>query len=80
MYKSYSMELAGRTLRVDIGRVAAQANHQVVERYIVPIILREQRAHRTVNDTGRQKTKRRRVRETTEKGIGTCLAGGWLFQ
>ena len=25
-YKSYSMELAGRTLRVDIGRVAAQAN------------------------------------------------------
>ena len=26
MYKSFSMELAGRTLRVDIGRVAAQAN------------------------------------------------------
>ena len=26
MYKSYSMELAGRTLRVDVGRVAAQAN------------------------------------------------------
>jgi polyribonucleotide nucleotidyltransferase len=26
MYKTYSMELAGRTLRVDIGRVAAQAN------------------------------------------------------
>ena len=26
MYKSYTMELAGRTLRVDIGRVAAQAN------------------------------------------------------
>ena len=26
MYKSYSMELAGRTLTVDIGRVAAQAN------------------------------------------------------
>lgn len=25
-FKSYSMELAGRTLRVDIGRVAAQAN------------------------------------------------------
>ncbi|MGN0204308.1 MAG: polyribonucleotide nucleotidyltransferase [Coprococcus sp.] len=25
-YKSFSMELAGRTLRVDIGRVAAQAN------------------------------------------------------
>ena len=25
MYKSYSMELAGRTLTVDIGRVAKQA-------------------------------------------------------
>ena len=26
MYKSFSMELAGRTLTVDIGRVCAQAN------------------------------------------------------
>ena len=26
MYKSYSMELAGRTLRIDIDRVAKQAN------------------------------------------------------
>ena len=26
MYKSYSMELAGRTLTVDIGRVAKQAD------------------------------------------------------
>lgn len=26
MYKSFSMELGGRTLRVDVGRVAAQAN------------------------------------------------------
>ena len=26
MYKSFSMELAGRTLTVDVGRVAAQAN------------------------------------------------------
>lgn len=26
MYKTFSMELAGRTLSVDIGRVAAQAN------------------------------------------------------
>ena len=26
MYKSYSMELAGRTLTVDVGRVAKQAN------------------------------------------------------
>ena len=26
MYKSFTMELAGRTLRVDVGRVAAQAS------------------------------------------------------
>ena len=26
MYKKFSMELAGRTLTVDIGRVCAQAN------------------------------------------------------
>ena len=26
MYKSFTMELAGRTLTVDVGRVAAQAN------------------------------------------------------
>ena len=26
MYKSFSMELAGRTLTVDVGRVGAQAN------------------------------------------------------
>ena len=26
MYKSFTMELAGRTLRVDVGRVGAQAN------------------------------------------------------
>ena len=26
MYKSFSMELGGRTLTVDVGRVAAQAN------------------------------------------------------
>ena len=26
MYKSYTLELAGRTLRVDIGRVGKQAN------------------------------------------------------
>ena len=26
MYKSYTMELAGRTLRADIGRVGKQAN------------------------------------------------------
>ena len=33
MYKSYSMELAGRTLTVDIGRVAKQANGSAFMRY-----------------------------------------------
>ena len=33
MYKSYSMELAGRTLTVEIGRVAAQANGAVFIKY-----------------------------------------------
>ena len=33
MYQSYSMELAGRTLTVDIGRVAAQANGAVFIKY-----------------------------------------------
>lgn len=33
MYKSYSMELAGRALTVDIGRVAAQANGAVFIKY-----------------------------------------------
>mgnify|MGYP003269243768 FL=1 len=33
MYKSYSMELAGRTLTVDIGKVAAQANGAVFIKY-----------------------------------------------
>lgn len=33
MYKSYLMELAGRTLTVDIGRVAAQANGAVFIKY-----------------------------------------------
>ena len=33
MYKSFSMELAGRTLTVDIGRVAAQANGAALMHY-----------------------------------------------
>ena len=33
MYKSYSMELAGRTLTVDIGRVCAQANGAALVKY-----------------------------------------------
>ena len=33
MYKSFSMELAGRTLAVDIGRVCAQANGAALLKY-----------------------------------------------
>ena len=33
MYKSYEMEIAGRTLHVDVGRVAAQANGAVLIQY-----------------------------------------------
>ena len=33
MFKSFSMELAGRTLTVDIGRVCAQANGAALVKY-----------------------------------------------
>ena len=33
MYKTFEMELAGRTLRVDVGRVAKQANGAVLMHY-----------------------------------------------
>ena len=33
MYKKFEMELAGRTLRVDVGRVAKQANGAVLMHY-----------------------------------------------
>ena len=39
MYKSFSMELAGRTLTVDVGRVAAQANGAAVMHYGDPTVL-----------------------------------------
>ncbi len=39
MYKSYSMELAGRTLTVDIGRVAAQANGAAFMHYGDTVVL-----------------------------------------
>lgn len=39
MYKSYSMELGGRTLRVDIGRVAAQANGAAFMHYGDTVVL-----------------------------------------
>ena len=33
MFKKFEMELAGRTLRVDVGRVAAQANGAALMHY-----------------------------------------------
>ena len=39
MFKSYSMELAGRTLTVDVGRVAKQANGAVLIHYGETVIL-----------------------------------------
>lgn len=38
-YKTYTMELAGRTLRVDIGRVAAQANGAALMHYGDTVVL-----------------------------------------
>ena len=39
MYKKFEMELAGRTLRVDVGRVAKQANGAVLMHYGDPVVL-----------------------------------------
>ncbi len=39
MYKSFTMELAGRTLRVDVGRVAAQANGAALMHYGDTVVL-----------------------------------------
>ena len=39
MYKTFSMQLAGRTLSVDIGRVAAQANGAAFMRYGDTVVL-----------------------------------------
>ena len=39
MYKTFSMELAGRTLSVDIGRMAAQANGAAFMRYGNTVVL-----------------------------------------
>ena len=39
MFKSYSMELAGRTLTIDVDRVAKQANGAVLIHYGETVIL-----------------------------------------
>ena len=38
-FKSYSMEIAGKTLRVDVGRVAAQANGAAFMHYGDTVVL-----------------------------------------
>ena len=37
MFKSYSLDLAGKTLTVEIGRVCAQANGAAILRYDAPM-------------------------------------------
>ena len=39
MFKQFTMDLAGRTLRVDIGRVAAQANGAAFMHYGDTVVL-----------------------------------------
>ena len=39
MHKSYSMELAGRTLTVEVGRMVAQANGAVLMHYGDTVVL-----------------------------------------
>ena len=39
MYKSFSMELGGRTLTVDVGRVCAQANGAALMHYGDTVVL-----------------------------------------
>ena len=50
MYKSYSMELCGRTLTVDVGRVAAQANGAAFMHYgdtVVYLLQQHQKSQET---------------------------------
>ena len=42
MKKTYSMELAGRTLSVDVGRVAAQANGAALMHYVIQLYYLQQ--------------------------------------
>ena len=47
MYKSYSMELCGRTLTVDVGRVAAQANGAAFMHYGDTVVQQHQKSQET---------------------------------
>ena len=50
MYKSYSMELCGRTLTVDVGRVAAQANGAAFMHYGDTVVLSTAKASEEPRD------------------------------
>ena len=62
MYKSYSMELAGRTLTVDIGRVAKQANGAAFMHYGETVVPLKRRIRREAvfrrQDSGRLQQER----------------------
>ena len=45
-YKSFSMELAGRTLRVEVGHVAAQANGAALMYYVTHVCYQQQQLQR----------------------------------
>ena len=47
MVKQFSMELAGRTLTVEIGKVAAQANGAALMRYGDTVVLSKQQLQRS---------------------------------
>ena len=50
-FKSYSMELAGRTLTAEIGRVCAQANGAVLMHYGDTVVLSTATASRAPSNT-----------------------------
>ena len=47
MYKTFEMELAGRTLRVDVGRVAKQANGAVLSIMVIQLYCVQQLLQRS---------------------------------
>ena len=46
MFKSFSMELAGRTLTVEVGRVAKQANGAAFMHYGDTVVLSDRKSTR----------------------------------
>ena len=58
MFKSFSMELAGRTLTVEVGRVAKQANGAAFMHYGDTVVL----STATASDKDSQRERERRPR------------------